>query len=63
MTSKQPRPDNPSLWFQMKLRIDTDEEMGEYSSTVAKDLVNLKEDMPPNSSQPSSPHIEFYRTG
>ena len=55
MTSKQPRPDNHSLGFQMKLCIDTDEEMGEYSSTVAEALVNLKEDMPPNSSQPSSP--------
>lgn len=39
----------------MKLHIDTDDEMGGDSSAVAEALVNLKEDIPPDFSQPSSP--------
>ena len=63
MTSKQPRPNNTSLGFQMKLRIDIDEEMGGDYSVVAEALVNLKEDMPPNSSQPSSPPHNYIGLG
>ena len=47
MASKKPRLDHPSPGFQMKLRIDIDEEMGGDYSAVAESLVNLKEDMYP----------------
>jgi hypothetical protein len=54
MTSKNPNLDNPSPELQMKLYIDTDDEIEGGSSAIADVLVNLKKELPPRFSQSSS---------
>jgi hypothetical protein len=63
MTSKNPNLDNPFPEFQMKIYIDTDDDIEGGSSAIVYVLVNLRKELPPCFSQSSSPPPNPTRLG